>query len=411
MRALRRAAPEAALIAFFAALGLGEGLAQALLGVLLAAGIVAFLDQPRTERLLALRPLLSAVWLRLLLVFVVWAILTMMLNRHGLPRSRDGTKLFNLAPLLAVPLALARCSPRARERALCALLAALALASIFGYLQYRFGVMWLAKLSGTPEARWLLPLEGDPPRFMASGFFYNRLKFSGTLVAALAFTALTWQGLVRAARRFGLGCAGLAVVGLVLTFSRAATFALTIAVLVAWWLTAPSRRGGLLLLAAGAAVGLAAVFLVPHAGERLASIATSGAYSDRFFLWARAQEIIADHPWVGVGYGNYGEVCSPYYDRVDPTFVMRSQAHNQFLTVLAETGPVGLISFVAFLSTLAWASFKKARAGSSWARGAFAAVLAFLIMAFVHDPLFSPAVSLAFCATFGLGVSDEPGIT
>src|SRR5207237_1913164 len=65
---------------------------------------------------------------------------------------------------------------------------------------------------------------------------------------------------------------------------------------------------------------------------------------DRVFLWSRAAEVIADHPLLGVGFANYRRVLGPYYDRVDPTFPMRTWAHNTELSLLAETGPLGLLA-------------------------------------------------------------------
>ena len=70
------------------------------------------------------------------------------------------------------------------------------------------------------------------------------------------------------------------------------------------------------------------------------------ANDDRLFLWARAAEIALDHPVLGVGFGSYHLVLGPYYDRFNPAFPMRTWAHDMPLSMLCETGPLGLFAFL-----------------------------------------------------------------
>ena len=69
---------------------------------------------------------------------------------------------------------------------------------------------------------------------------------------------------------------------------------------------------------------LAALVLLAalHGGVRgrflTAFSVTSNA--DRTFIWARAVEMLRDHPLQGVGFANYSKAAAAYYDRLAAQF-------------------------------------------------------------------------------------------
>jgi O-antigen ligase len=67
---------------------------------------------------------------------------------------------------------------------------------------------------------------------------------------------------------------------------------------------------------------------------------------ERLAHWQAAREMWHDHLWVGVGFGNYA-VAYPAYAAgrwLDPL----GHAHNYFLNIGAETGLIGIISYLIF---------------------------------------------------------------
>src|SRR5207245_57933 len=131
------------------------------------------------------------------------------------------------------------------------------------------------------------------------------------------------------------------------------------------WVDAPGmagRCGGRGRLA-GLWAGVAACARLPGVRARFSSSFDVGANADRVFLWSRAMEIIRDHPLLGIGFGNYPRICGAYYDRVDPTFLMRTWAHNSELSLLAETGPLGLLALLWIAAAAGISLWRRVRAG------------------------------------------------
>jgi len=114
--------------------------------------------------------------------------------------------------------------------------------------------------------------------------------------------------------------------------------------------------------------------------------------------------IIAAHGSETGGFANYPRICSAYYDRVDPTFFMRTWAHNAALSLLAETGPLGLAALV-------WAAFRivrslvaSLRGGEPIALGALAAAAALAVIAQAHDVFYDTKVMYALWLGIGLAL-------
>ena len=171
-----------------------------------------------------------------------------------------------------------------------------------------------------------------------------------------------------------LGCGALAAIAVALTFSRGAALAagMILLAMVALRYIRPSH----LLVAVGfvVVVGLA----VPAYGERLTSLADiSAIFSDEpasagtdNSLLSRATEnlaalnVFADHPILGVGPDQFPEYYRAYADEIGISVrAADRQAHNLYLQTAADTGILGLITFVgAMLVTLV--QLAKARAAA-----------------------------------------------
>jgi O-antigen ligase len=161
-----------------------------------------------------------------------------------------------------------------------------------------------------------------------------------------------------------LGCGALAAIAVALTFSRGAALAAAM-ILVAMVALRYIRPSHVLV-----AIGLVAVvaIAVPAYGTRLTSLADITAiFSDEpasagtdNALLSRATEnlaalnVFADHPIVGVGPEQFPEYYRVYADEIGISVrAADRQAHNLYLETAAETGILGLITFVgAILVTL-----------------------------------------------------------
>jgi O-antigen ligase len=74
-----------------------------------------------------------------------------------------------------------------------------------------------------------------------------------------------------------------------------------------------------------------------------------------------AFRVIKDHPFIGVGINNYGNVLERYWDSED-TFTRRAAVHNTFLQYVAE---IGILGFTAYLWLLVAAYLRIRQAISS----------------------------------------------
>ncbi|HYB96950.1 MAG TPA: O-antigen ligase family protein [Vicinamibacterales bacterium] len=116
-----------------------------------------------------------------------------------------------------------------------------------------------------------------------------------------------------------------------------------------WFANSAHWRKGLrvaLLLA----IPLATWYAFAYSSTSMRSI--SSLTAGRMPIWVTAVRIAADHPWIGVGPGNYlgaladggyGERHLPRWGSIGST---PTHAHNQFLQVAAETGIPSLVCFV-----------------------------------------------------------------
>ena len=74
-----------------------------------------------------------------------------------------------------------------------------------------------------------------------------------------------------------------------------------------------------------------------------------GADAERIAFQSIAANIVETKPLTGVGYNNYVLTMGSYTEASIPKFPV----HNIFLLVAAETGIIGLVSFLLFLALIA----------------------------------------------------------
>lgn len=108
----------------------------------------------------------------------------------------------------------------------------------------------------------------------------------------------------------------------------------------------------------------------------------------RLAIWPLAREKIGERPWLGHGFGK--EILGGQFAAKlgDPTL---THAHNVFLSVLMQTGVVGIALFLALLAATAWRFVSYARSGDeALARAGIAglAIVAGVLVKNVTDDFF-----------------------
>lgn len=138
------------------------------------------------------------------------------------------------------------------------------------------------------------------------------------------------------------------------------------------------------------------------------------AFSQRFTYWETAYQIFEDHPWVGVGLGNY----TFYFDAYMPdqplypspellTKLVPEPDRNRIVTVksffprlLAETGIVGTAAFSVFILMLAFnALFLLGSTDAEaryWGRAALLGWVVFFAVSFSFDSFAVPNLWIVF---------------
>lgn len=202
----------------------------------------------------------------------------------------------------------------------------------------------------TPFA--LVPTDG----FRSLGFFQDANLYAGYLLISLVVVIA-----VEAIQRtpWTLVQVGLLAGGVILTASRGALVTLVVAAIVGALMVSRGRIRIVLLglgVAAGAFFGALRSGLLAATGipaiDRLQSSTLSIGDDPRLALWTRALELWEEHPFLGVGIGQYRRFSADAYRELASGYGYI--AHNTFLSFLAEMGVVGLALCVVPLSLLVW---------------------------------------------------------
>ncbi|MCG8604268.1 O-antigen ligase family protein [bacterium] len=125
-----------------------------------------------------------------------------------------------------------------------------------------------------------------------------------------------------------------------LTLSRAGFIGLIIAFL----LISRRRLKPTYLISIG--ILMVVVFLyVPEMAERILSTSSADTTGGgRLLIWEGAFNMIKDHPFTGVGYGQFMKVFNKFQPHFPPVV-----CHNSYLSIAAETGIITLFTFLGLV--------------------------------------------------------------
>jgi hypothetical protein len=98
-------------------------------------------------------------------------------------------------------------------------------------------------------------------------------------------------------------------------------------------------------------VGLAGYAVVSY-GVKHGSLPGGNSMLVRWQYWTASAHMYADHPWTGIGLGNF----SDYYPHYKPAPALESisDPHNVLLSLAIQCGPFGLLGFLAMIFVPLW---------------------------------------------------------
>ncbi|KMO87013.1 polymerase [Megasphaera cerevisiae DSM 20462] len=236
---------------------------------------------------------------------------------------------------------------------------------------------------------------------------YNPNLLSAFMLMLMGLAASLTLGTRHAWHRgLYLGLLFLLTLCLILTYSRGAW--ISVCALVFFFGLVWDKRVWLLLLL------LPGILFFYHGGvaDRLLSIFShSGAdtsVSMRLDMWTAAVSMIADHPFLGIGWGAFKYVYPVYNELIQQAGITIFHAHNMFLNIFAETGILGFFFFMWFFFGNAWHALrflryvKESAFDRSVAMSMAAAVVSITISGMSDYDLFSTQISLTFWLLCGI---------
>lgn len=256
---------------------------------------------------------------------------------------------------------------------------------------------------------------------MATGLFYNRLKFAHVAVLGLGLIGLVIDGAIQsgaggigAARRarprvvWAFVAAVTLGIALFLTYRRAAPAALLGAGLLLALLMRRLRLAASVVAIAGGILLL--YFLSDYGRDRIDAAALE--LGERLQIYQAALTLVMEHPLVGVGHGGWAGSIGAYLPPDLSAKVLRNglnSPHNLGLQVMAETGALGFLGFAAAVgSSLAATAIAIRRdrdvesPQATLDRFVFLGLVALIGLGMLHSVLYHVPVALAFWTMLGV---------
>lgn len=286
---------------------------------------------------------------------------------------------------------------------------------LLGWLVVTLGLvtvlMGTAQLGATDDTGTLFGARN--PGQVLLGTFANRNSTGLLLVFALALAAvLPAPRQHQAVLYVRLGVGALLLIGVVLTRSRTA---LVLALLplalgglrALWWWTRErsgnARRaglGGAMLAALGgivlAASGVAAL-VIAAPGQVGVTLERFEAKDDpRRFIWDDASYSIGRYWPAGAGMGTFDEVFQIDESLENMTKKRAGRAHNDYIELAIEAGPLGLALPAAWVLLIGWLSWRARASSQRWTAWAGGTLLIAIALQSVTDYPLRNQTMLAF---------------
>lgn len=283
--------------------------------------------------------------------------------------------------------------------------------AISGFLEFRWCLEWLLwcallnRILATRDLGWpwwattplISGVIGLPLILMTAPSDWAGFRNGGILQEPMSFAhnvgpaALILCGFALCERRFSwkpVFAALLLLVMVLTTQTRGVWVGAWLGLITVILLSGRKDRLRLAFALVGATVLLA---ISPPVWQRLSqSFDPARSYdSERMVLWKANGRMFLDNPVAGVGYGLNNSHLREYYDRMGlPAGQFEGHAHNQYLNILAGTGLIGLLFYLAFIGYFlveTWRMMKREDRFRGLLLGLFGAQICFHIAAWTES--------------------------
>ncbi len=225
------------------------------------------------------------------------------------------------------------------------------------------------------------------------------------------------------------GCGALMLAAMIMSWSRGAWLGLA-AALAAMAVAVVARSGRAAVL--GAVFVVLLLYLLVGGGLALVPPAIAQRFGDlmpylgimdvrgkeitdanfavleRMAHWQAALAMWTDHPWLGVGIGNYEPVYGRYALPLWPYAL--GHAHNYYLNIGAEAGVVGLGAYLLLWGAALVLAWRATRRTFGWEWGLALGLLGVLVHLSVHnlfDNLYVHGIYLQVAMLLGMGAAID----
>jgi O-antigen ligase len=353
--------------------GLAATLPVSVAGMNIAAGVLSGAVVWRAGRRPAWKALREPI-IYALCAYYAWGVISGLFGTD--PATSFGLVVKDLNKIWIAIIALIAFAEERSPKTHLALAAGFAVIAVAGLAQ----VFWPAAPSAT----------GAWPRAHA---FVHPVTYADQLVLAVLGGVCFWSE--KRAKAWQAAFLALATAGVILSQTRAALPALAAGFAALCLVDGRARRWAWPALAAGL-VMVAAWELMPTDRRSLHELAQqllawrrrfdaadphSNDQLARLVLWRAAWLMFLDHPWTGVGPGNFRTAFPYYFKGVVDAQPVWGSAHNLYLHQLAERGVIGLGVLAVVLWIMTAGAYRRARRDPSPANlWAWTATAAFLVM-------------------------------
>ncbi len=202
------------------------------------------------------------------------------------------------------------------------------------------------------------------------------------------------------------GCTLVVLAAIALTYSRGGIVTVLVAIVLSAILLRPRAKQ---VVAVGLVLLLLVAVLPGDVVGRLATLSKGDtSINDRVGSEKVAVAIFLDHPIVGVGANNFAATYFPYALRLNVPGAA-NKPHNTYLAIAAETGVLGLATFVTAMSLLVLALWRRRvaaqRVGDREAEGLAATMLLVLLTYLIGVAFLPIAYPRYLWVIIGLAVS------
>jgi len=236
-----------------------------------------------------------------------------------------------------------------RRRLITAFAVGVILISVYGLLQYSFGLNWFKDSALTAA---------DGFGYRVRGNFSHRLTFGNYYATAALFFfgygMAKGDDLSRRERQLFLSASVLAMIVTLLSYSRGSILAVAAGLLLAGIFLGRNYLIGTVGILAAAAVVIA--LAMPGLTARFSDVMKNELNPEyeggRPFIWKKSLQIAREHPIFGVGPGNFEPEYAARLRPDIPDFRKHVHAHNDLINMVAMYGLPGFVFFAGLWLTV-----------------------------------------------------------